>query len=74
MRCLSDIAVEGSMAETYLVALDHELHPMDLPTRYEPGQLAWPSPARMVVAVALANKMARAIWAMVVKQQDYRTA
>lgn len=29
---------------------------------------------RMVAAVALANKMARAIWAMVVKQQDYRTA
>lgn len=29
---------------------------------------------RMVVAVALANKMARIIWAMVTKQQDYRTA
>lgn len=29
---------------------------------------------RMVAAVALANRMARAIWAMVVKQQDSRTA
>ena len=28
---------------------------------------------RMVVAVALANKMARIIWAMVTKEQDYRT-
>lgn len=27
---------------------------------------------RMLVAVALANKMARTIWAMVTKQQDYR--
>lgn len=27
---------------------------------------------RMVVAIALANKMARAIWAMLTKQQDYR--
>jgi transposase len=30
--------------------------------------------ARMVAAVALANKMARIIWAMVVKGEDYRTA
>ena len=28
---------------------------------------------RMVVAVALANKMARAIWAMSTKQEDYRS-
>ena len=27
---------------------------------------------RMVVAVALANKMARVIWAMVIKQEAYR--
>lgn len=27
---------------------------------------------RMLVAVALANKMARAIWAMPTKKQDYR--
>jgi transposase len=27
---------------------------------------------RMVVAIALANKMARAVWAMLTKQQDYR--
>lgn len=27
---------------------------------------------RMVVAIALANKMARSIWAMLVKQEDYR--
>lgn len=27
---------------------------------------------RMLVAIALANKMARAIWAMMTKQQDYR--
>lgn len=27
---------------------------------------------RMLVAIALANKMARAIWAMITKQQDYR--
>ncbi len=29
---------------------------------------------RMVVAVALANKMARNIWAMTAKEQDYRMA
>ncbi|TWB83075.1 transposase [Nitrospirillum amazonense] len=29
---------------------------------------------RMVAAVALANKMARTLWAMVIRQQDYRTA
>lgn len=28
---------------------------------------------RMLVAVALANKMARGLWAMVTKQVDYRT-
>ena len=28
---------------------------------------------RMLVAIALANKMARAIWAMLTKQEDYRT-
>jgi len=28
---------------------------------------------RMLVAIALANKMARMIWAMLTKQQDYRT-
>jgi hypothetical protein len=28
---------------------------------------------RMLVAVALANKMARGLWAMVTKQEDYRT-
>ena len=27
---------------------------------------------RMVVAVALANKMARQLWAMLVKNEDYR--
>jgi transposase len=27
---------------------------------------------RLVVAIALANKMARSIWAMLVKEQDYR--
>jgi len=27
---------------------------------------------RMLVAVALANKMARAIWAMLVNEKDYR--
>jgi hypothetical protein len=27
---------------------------------------------RMLVAIALANKMARAIWAMMTKQEDYR--
>lgn len=27
---------------------------------------------RMLVAIALANKMARAVWAMLVKQEDYR--
>jgi transposase len=27
---------------------------------------------RMLVAIALANKMARTIWAMLTKQQDYR--
>ena len=27
---------------------------------------------RMVVAIALANKMARSVWAMLVKQEDYR--
>jgi len=27
---------------------------------------------RMLVAIALANKMARAIWAMLTKQEDYR--
>jgi transposase len=27
---------------------------------------------RMLVAVALANKMARGLWAMVTKQEDYR--
>jgi transposase len=27
---------------------------------------------RMLVAIALANKMARAIWAMLTKQVDYR--
>ena len=26
----------------------------------------------MVVAIALANKMVRAIWAMIVKREDYR--
>jgi transposase len=26
----------------------------------------------MLVAIALANKMARAIWAMLVKNEDYR--
>lgn len=26
----------------------------------------------MLVAIALANKMARAIWAMMTKQEDYR--
>lgn len=29
---------------------------------------------RMVAAVALANKMARTIWAVTIRQQDYRTA
>ncbi|GAB7554126.1 hypothetical protein NRB_36370 [Novosphingobium sp. 11B] len=29
---------------------------------------------RMVVAVALANKMARAIWAMMTREEDYRLA
>jgi transposase len=28
---------------------------------------------RMLVAIALANKMARMIWAMLAKQEDYRT-
>ncbi|MFP5434428.1 MAG: IS110 family transposase, partial [Alphaproteobacteria bacterium] len=28
---------------------------------------------RMLVAIALANKMARTIWAMLTKQEDYRT-
>lgn len=27
---------------------------------------------RILVAIALANKMARAIWAMMTKQEDYR--
>jgi len=27
---------------------------------------------RMLVAIALANKMARTIWAMLTKQEDYR--
>jgi len=27
---------------------------------------------KMLVAIALANKMARAIWAMLTKKQDYR--
>jgi len=27
---------------------------------------------RMLVAIALANKMARAIWAMLTKQENYR--
>ncbi|MEP3636177.1 MAG: IS110 family transposase, partial [Paracoccaceae bacterium] len=27
---------------------------------------------RMLVAVALANKMARGLWAMVTKQEDYQ--
>lgn len=27
---------------------------------------------RMVVAIALANKMARRVWAMLVKNEDYR--
>ena len=27
---------------------------------------------RMIVAVALANKMARSVWAMMVKQENYR--
>ncbi len=27
---------------------------------------------RMLVAIALANKMARAIWAMLTKEEDYR--
>ena len=30
--------------------------------------------SRMVVAVALANKMARALWAMLVKKESYRIA
>lgn len=29
---------------------------------------------RMVVAVALANKMARIIWAMMMREQNYRRA
>ncbi len=28
---------------------------------------------RMVVAIALANKMARSVWAMLTKQEDYRS-
>lgn len=28
---------------------------------------------RMVAAIALANKMARGLWAMMTKQEDYRT-
>jgi transposase len=35
------------------------------------AQLATRKP-RMLVAVALANKMARAIWAMLTRRQDYR--
>lgn len=35
------------------------------------GQLLERKP-RMVVAIALANKMARAIWAMLTKGEDYR--
>jgi transposase len=35
------------------------------------GQLLERKP-RMVAAVALANKMARAIWAMLIKGEDYR--
>ena len=31
------------------------------------------SQPRMLVAIALANKMARMIWAMLTKQEDYRT-
>lgn len=29
---------------------------------------------RMLVAIALANKMARAVWAMLVKGEDYRSS
>jgi transposase len=29
---------------------------------------------RMLVAIALANKMARAIWAMLAKSENYRVA
>ena len=31
-----------------------------------------PDKPRLVAAIALANKMARSIWAMLVKEQDYR--
>jgi transposase len=42
--------------------------------RKPPVQGSWLSRmlARMLVAIALANKMARTIWAMLTKQEDYR--
>jgi transposase len=45
--------------------------------RKPPGQGSWLSrmlakKPRMLVAIALANKMARTIWAMLTKQEDYR--
>ncbi|MGN6451266.1 MAG: transposase, partial [Brucella intermedia] len=47
-------------------------------SRKPPVQGAWLSrmlgkKPRMLVAIALANKMARTVWAMLTKQQDYRT-
>ncbi|TQE92886.1 MAG: IS110 family transposase, partial [Spiribacter salinus] len=39
-----------------------------------PRQRSTGGKARMVAAVALANKMARMIWAMTTKQENYRMA
>lgn len=42
-------------------------------TRNGPPEGSWLArKPRMVVAIALANKMARSVWAMLVKQENYR--
>ena len=54
-----------------MTAPDHTLEPFKnhLHQRGHPYMTRKP---RMVAAIALANKMARALWAMLTKQEDYR--
>ena len=52
-----------------MTAPDHATKPFETILR-EQGMLG--RKPRMLVAIALANKMARSIWAMLTKGEDYR--
>jgi transposase len=68
-------ALRGHLAEYGIVAAQGMVQLKRLRTgKIKEGWLArmLARKPRLVVAIALANKMARSIWAMLVKQEDYR--